>query len=283
MNELQVKISGYERRQVLGLVVLTGAFFAAYAPTWFSLVGAWASSDDYSHGFFILPLSLFILWKNRELLQLKLESGHWSGLILALSSLLVYLFSIYAEVLTLSSVSMIFCLAGAVLYLFGAGVLRQCLFPLTLLLFMIPVPSQIYSELTIPLQLLVSKVTVMLVSFCGVPVLREGNVIQLPQHTLQVVQACSGLRSIMTLLTLGAVMGYFSLHSNLLRWILFSLAIPIAIAVNILRVMIMVLAIYLYSLDLTEGTLHTMFGLFVFCAALVLFFSARKVLALWDR
>jgi exosortase len=259
------------------------SFFCAYFSTITSLVSAWAHSDDYSHGFAIIPLAVYILWQKRQTLHTEPVRGSWWGLLVALAVLIVYVAARKGEMQTIASVSMIFFLWGGVIFLFGFAVFRACLFPLLILFFMIPVPAQVIASLTIPLQLIVTKASVGLASLIGIPIFREGNIIQLPQGTFQVVQACSGLRSIMTMMTLGAILAYLSLRSNLLRGILFLLAVPIAIAVNILRVFLLVVVFYYLAFDMSEGTVHTFLGLFVFGIAIGLFLLARKGLALCER
>jgi exosortase A len=264
-------------------LLLAGTFLAAYLPVMIDLVRAWSGSDDYSHGFLIVPIVLYIIWHKRGSLAEAATIGSWVGLPVAVLSLMAYLFARAGEIITLASLSMIGFIAGTVLFLFGFRVLRLCLFPLLFLLFMIPVPAQIHASLTIPLQLLVTRATAWLSSSAGIPIYCEGNVIHHSRGTFEVVQACSGLRSITALLTLGAVFGYFSLSSNFLRTILFVSAIPIAIAVNILRVFAMVAAINFLGIDLTVGTPHTMLGLVLFGAAVAIFVLIRKGFALWDR
>jgi exosortase len=117
----------------------------------------------------------------------------------------------------------------------------------------------------------------------GLPVYREGNVIHLPDRTLQVVQACSGLRSMISLLTLSAIFGYLTLKSNLLRTILFFSGIPAAILVNIIRVVLMVVAFYYFNYNLTTGTTHTIFGIIIFALALIFIAITKRVLSLWDK
>jgi exosortase A len=266
---------------LLGLFVL--AFIIIFFPTWQSLVNAWSSSDDYSHGFLIVPLSLYFVWQKKDSLRAETIKPSWIAFPLVLIALFLYLVAQYAEIITLASLSMILFLGSSLFLLFGFQILKICLFPLFLLFFMVPVPAQIYANLTIPLQLFVTKITVFISSSIGIPILREGNVIYLPEHTLQVVQACSGLRSIMTLLTLGIVIAYFSLKSNLLRTILFLFAIPIAILVNVVRVLLMVIAFYYYNFDLASGTIHTVFGAAIFLLALLLFILFRKGLVLCEK
>ncbi|MFC1814848.1 exosortase/archaeosortase family protein [Thermodesulfobacteriota bacterium] len=264
-------------------VVFSATFIFAYFPVWKILIMSWYGSDDYSHGFFIVPISLFIIWQKRQTLsQISIHPSVW-GLVLVVFSLLLYLVAHFAEIVTLSSFSMVLFLAGAVLYLYSYGMLKELLFPLFLLLFMIPVPAQIYATLTIPLQLFVSKASVWLASLFGLPVYREGNVIDLPNHTLQVVQACSGLRSMISLLTLGAVFGYFTLRSNVLRTILFLSGIPAAIFVNIIRILVMILAFYYFNYDLTTGSIHTVFGVIIFMLALLFIAMMKGILLPWDK
>lgn len=263
---------------LLGFLLL--AFAIAFFPTWQRLFHAWSSSDDYSHGFLIVPLSLYILWQKRDALQAASIRPSWAVLPVVAASLVLYLIAEYGEIRTLAPLAMILFVAAGLMFLFGFQIFKLCLFPLFLLFFMIPVPAQIYASLTIPLQLFVTRVTVFLASSLGIPIMREGNVLYLPEHTLQVVQACSGLRSIMMLLTLGAVISYFSLDSNVLRTFLTLSAIPIAVLVNVVRVLAMVVAFYFFQYDLTQGSVHTVFGTVIFGLAVMFFILFRKALLL---
>lgn len=264
-------------------ILLVGAFAAVYFPVLSGLVRTWNASDDNSHGFLIIPLAAYILWQKRHELSKLQPEGSWIGLVVALFSLFMFLFGKFGAVTTLSSVSMIIFLWGAVLFLFGFKFFQTCFFPLFFLLFMIPVPSQVYAALTNPLQFIVTKVTVSMASMMGMAIYREGNVIYLTDMTFQVVQACSGLRSIMTMLTLGAIFGYFSLRSLPMRMILIASGIPIAVAVNIFRVFTMVVAYNYFKINLTEGTTHTVLGLLVFALGFVFFLVLQKGLAKWER
>lgn len=265
----------------LGFFVLT--FIIVFYPTWQSLFNAWSSSDDNSHGFMIVPLSLYFVWQKKESLRAAIIKPTWIAFPLVLIPLFLYLLAQYAEIVTLASLSMILFIGASLFFLFGLQILKICFFPLFLLFFMVPVPAQFLAALTIPLQLFVTKMTVLIASSMGIPIIHDGNVISLPEHTLQVVQACSGLRSIMTLLTLGLVIAYFGLKQNLLRTILFLLAIPIALFVNILRVLLVVIALHYYNFDLAEGAIHTAFGTMIFCLAVLLFLLFRKGLVLCEK
>ena len=238
---------------------------------------AWSGSDEYSHGFFIIPLCIYILWRKKEILaEIAVCPSLW-GLGLVIFSLLLYLFAHLAEIVTVASFSMVLLIAGIIIYFYGFLMLKELIFPLFLLLFMIPIPAQIYSSLTVPLQLFVTKVSVWTGTLFGIPVYREGNVIHLPERTMQVVQACSGLRSMISLLTLSAILSYFTLKSNFLRTVLFVSGIPAAIIVNVIRVLLLVAAFYYLNYDLTSGPIHTIFGMTIFILALLLIITIKPM------
>lgn len=282
--EEHLTVNGREQyTRIAAWVFLLTAFALLYFPVFIGLVRGWIASDDNSHGFLILPVASYMLWQQRGTLTAQPVDGSWVGLPLAIFSLFMFLFAKLGAVVSLYPVSMITFILSTVIFLFGFSMFRQCLFPLFFLFFMVPVPSQIYAALTNPLQFIVTRITVALASMLGVVVYHEGNVIHLTDMTFQVVQACSGLRSIMSMLTLGAIFGYFTLRTPLMRLILIAAGVPIAIAVNIFRVFSMVIAYNYLKLNLTEGALHTVLGLFVFLLGLLFFILLQKVLARCER
>jgi exosortase len=223
------------------------------------------------------------VWQKRENLINAVTQGHFMGLPIAVFSLFLYFLGQVGEIRTLESSSMILFLMGTVMYLFGIQVLRLTLFPLFFLVLMIPVPAQILASFTIPLQLIVTKITALIVSLIGFPILIEGNIIHMPNKTFEVVHACSGLRSIMSLVTLGAFMGYFMLKNNWQRVLLVLSAVPVAVFVNVIRVFILVFFSFVYGIDLLHGTPHTVLGLVVFLISLCLFFLMQKGLSRWSK
>ena len=223
------------------------------------------------------------MWLKRERLSRIESRPSLAGGIIVVFSLALYLLAHYAEVATLASLSLVLVLSGVIIYLYGFAMFRELIFPLVFLLFMIPVPSQIYSTLTMPLQLFVSKASAAISSLSGVTVFREGNVIFLPHRTLEVVEACSGLRSMMLLLALSAGFAYLTLRANLLRMALLAWALPAAIFVNILRVLLIIFTDHYFGYDLTANTVHTVFGVFIYILAFILIAGARGILSVWDR
>ncbi len=264
------------------LTVIVVAFIVAYFPVLKNLILTWTNSDEYSHGFLIIPICFYIIWrKQKKLTAIPLKPSFW-GLLLAVCSLITYFLGYFAGISTLSSLTIVPFWAGVVIYLYGINMARSLSFPLFLLLFMIPIPSQIYSFLTVPLQLFVSKISVLLASNLGVPIFGEGNVIHLKDRTLEVVEACSGLRSLISLLTFSLIFGYFSLNANFLRGVLFLSAIPVALLSNIVRVLIIVLAINYFDLDFTLAEFHTWFGLGIILLAAVILVAEKGILGKWD-
>ena len=264
-------------------ILLISSFVIAFFPVWKNLVRAWYISEEYSHGFFVVPISLFILWRKKNTLaNITRQPSKW-GLVLVILSLLLYLFAHFAEIRTVASLSMVLLLPGVVIYLYGYPMLREVIFPIFFLFFMIPVPAQIYSSLTIPLQLFVSKISVGIAQLLSIPVYREGNVIYIPDQILKVVQACSGLRSMMSLLALSAIFGYFTLKSNLLRSILILSGIVSSILVNTLRIILLIFAFQYTSFDLTKGITHTIFGIFIFFFAIIIIVIFEGILSKWDK
>ncbi len=263
-------------------LLITGCIIAFF-PVFQKLVLSWSTSDDYSHGFLVIPLSLFIIWSKKEILKKVSRNPSISGLFLILFSLVVYIAAYYAEIATVASFSLVSLIAGMIIYYFGFSMLKELAFPVTFLLFMIPVPAQIYASLTLPLQLFVSSISSSISSAIGIPVFRDGNIIQIPEHTLQVVTACSGLRSMVSLMALGAVFGFFSLRSNLLKTILFLAGIPISIFVNFIRIFLMILAFHYFDFDLTKESIHTLFGVAIYILALIAVFAVQKGISIWDQ
>ncbi len=266
------------------LLGLFGAcFFLVFFPVWKQLITLWLNSDDHSYGLFIVPICAYIIWQKKEIIGKISIRPDKSGMVLVVVSLGLYLLSRYADILTLAPVSMVVFVFGATLFIFGRQMVKELVFPLSFLFFIVPVPAQIYSAMTIPLQLFVTKMSVFMASVLDIPVYREGNVIHMPGRTLQVVQACSGLRSLVSLLTLAAVFGYLTLKSNLLRTVLFVSGLPVAVFVNIFRVLLMIMAFHFMDLDLTEDRIHGIFGMVIFILALIFIAIIRKVLASWDK
>jgi exosortase len=269
------------RSHTLGAVLALGAAIAwVYGGIMVSLGRQWANDDNYSHGFFVIPLAAFFAWERRDALRRALRRPSAAGLfVIGLSLLLLIAGRLGAE-LFLTRVSLVGVLVGITLYLWGREHLRLLAFPLAFLLLMIPLPAIIFNQIAFPLQLLASQVGETAIAAAGIPVLREGNVLQLPTRDLEVAQACSGIRSLVSLIMLAIVLGYFTERRTGARVLIALAAVPIAIAANAARVAGTGLASELISPAAAEGFFHTFSGWLVFVVAFAGLMLVQRLIGL---
>lgn len=240
-----------------------------YFPVLKALVSLWIDDQDMGHGFFVIPIAAYIAWRRREELKAAPASTSYLGLAVVIVGALVMLVGTLGAQAFIARVAFILSLAGAVLFLGGMPVMRLLWFPLILLFFMIPIPATIYAQITLPLQLFASNVAEHLLGLVGIPVLRDGNVLELASQRLSVIEACSGIRSLLSLTFLSLVYGYFFDNKQWMRWVLLVATIPIAIAANAFRVALTGL-ISEYRVDLAQGVFHELEGWVLFMLDLVL-------------
>jgi exosortase len=255
-------------RGVAAVAAVAVSIVALYAQTLTSLARQWASDDDFSHGFFVIPIAAYFVWERRAAFIQAPARPALLGLVLTATSLLVFIAGQFGAELYLTRVSLIGVVAGAVLFLGGWKRLWIVLFPLAFLLLMIPLPSIIFNQITFPLQGIASQAGEVVIAAAGVPVLREGNILHVPGRALEVAEACSGIRSLMSLLMLAIVLGYFTERRTGGRVAIALAAIPIAILANAARVAGTGLAAYWVSPEAAEGFFHTFSGWMVFVVAL---------------
>lgn len=258
---------------------------------YFRITGAWLGHlwDDpnYSFGLLVIPLSFFLVWERREELSNQLaRPSNWGLVVWMGGAGALFVGSLGAE-LFLSRFSLLLMLAGLCLFFLGWRQLRRIALPLGLLLLVIPLPQIVFGQIAFPLQLLASDLSEFVIRLLGIPVLREGNVIFLPSITLGVVEACSGLRSIFSLLALGLLYGHFFESRPLRQFLLAALTLPIAIAVNMLRVVGTGALSQLWGKAVAEGFFHHFYGWAHFIMALGMLLVAHKLLlwggTLWPR
>lgn len=246
---------------------LAAALALTYAGVLSSLVRQWSNDDNYSHGFFVLPLAVYFAWERRDALATAVRRPSSIGLILILGSLVVYTAGLLGAELFLTRVSIIGVIGGSVLFVWGWNHFRILLFPTLFLLLMVPLPSIIFNQMAFPLQLLASEVGEAVITTAGIPVLRDGNVLQLPSQTLEVAEACSGIRSLVSLVMLAIVLGYFTERRTGARLLIALAAVPIAIIANAARVAGTGLAAEWVSPAAAEGFFHTFSGWLMFVVA----------------
>jgi len=248
-----------------------------YAPILTALVRQWNDDADMGHAFFVPVIAAFIAWQKRDQIAGKPAKPNWWGLaIMVWAGFQLYIATLGAE-LFLSRTSFVISIIGAVLLLGGTEYLGIFSFPLFLLFFMVPIPAVIYNQLTFPLQIFASRVAEKTIDLLQIPVIREGNLLILPQTTLNVVEACSGIRSLLTLTFLSLVYGYFFEKRSWVRIVLFFSTIPIAIAANAGRVAFTGV-ISQFKPELAEGWFHEAQGWVIFMIGLTILVAVHQLI-----
>ena len=262
----------------VALGVLLTSFVVLYWPVLRKLVYDWWADENYSHGFIIVPLAAFFVWERRDRLAALPARGSALGLVVVMASLGVLLAGLLGAELFLTRISMLGVLGGGVLFVLGWQQLRVLLLPLLFLLLMIPIPAIVFNQIAFPLQLVASQVGEFVLRALDIPVLRQGNLMLLANTTLEVAEACSGIRSLISLLTMGIVYGYFIDHRVSIRVLLALATIPIAIVTNGARVAGTGVAAHYYGARVADGFMHTFSGWLVFVAAFVLLFAVASLI-----
>ena len=253
-----------------------------FAPVLAGMAQEWIHDDDMGHGVFVPLVAGYIAWQKRaELARTPLQHCYW-GVPLILWGGAQLLVATLGVEFFLARTAFVISLAGVMLTVWGAGITRKLAFPLFLLLFMIRIPAIIYNQITFPLQLLASSVAETTLSLVGIPVFREGNILELASQKLSVVEACSGIRSLLSLSFLSLVYGYFFERRSWLRVVLFFSTIPIAIAANAFRVTATGVLTE-YKRELAEGFFHAVEGWVIFMVALVLLILVHRAISLVFR
>ncbi len=244
-----------------------------YWPTVARLVGQWRNDPNFSHGFFVPLFSAIVIWQERDRLARILPRPSWSGVAVLLAGLGVLIVGRLGAELFLDRSSMLLVLAGIVILFVGWNLFRAVLFPWAFLLLMIPIPAIVFNQITFPLQLLASQVAAAVLPVLGVPVLREGNVINLPAMPLEVAEACSGVRSLMSLLTLAIIYGFLLEKRLWVRCLLALAAVPITVFANDVRIVGTGLLVQYWDPQAAEGYFHASWGWIIFVVSLIMLYS----------
>ena len=250
---------------------------ASYVAVLYSLGLQWAQDEDVSHGPFVPAVAAYIAWQRRkEFAETPKIPNYWGLAIVAWAVFQLMIGTLGAE-LFLQRTSLIISIAGIVLLLGGTQIFKLAAFPIFLLVFMIPLPKVVYGQITLPLQLFASWVAEQVLTFLGIPVLREGNILELAQKKLNVVEACSGIRSLMALTFLSLFYGFFFDRKPWMKWALMFATIPIAIIANASRVALTGILTEINP-ELADGVFHMMEGWVIFVVAGFMLFITHKVI-----
>jgi exosortase len=266
------------KREFWYVALLLPLLAATYATIVAGMAQDWHLDPNYSHGFLVPVIAGYFLYQRREeLAAAPVRPSHF-GLPVMLASLALLVVGIAGTEYFTMRTSLVFLIAGIVLYCFGWTVLKVLALPIGFLLFMVPLPYIVYDAAAFPLKLFITKASVFVLKAAGVIVWREGNILMFPQTILEVADACSGLRSLMSLLALGVAFAFISQKTFLKRTVLVLSTIPIAIVTNMLRVIVTGFLAQYYGAAAAEGFFHEFAGMAVFALAMVLLFGFGAVL-----
>jgi exosortase len=272
-----------DRRGALSVALIAAAIAVAYGPVLAKLVRQWLDDANASHGLIVVPLALYLVWARRVRWRALTLRPSPVGLLAVVGSLVLYAAGVLGAELYLSRISLVGALAGATLFVCGWGHLRLLAFPLILVALSVPLPAIVLNQITFPLQLLASRIGETVIAAAGVPILREGNVLVLADTTLEVAEACSGIRSLVSLVTLAVVAAYFRGGTRIGGIVLVMLALPIAVVANAARVAGTGLAAHFWGPGAAEGFFHTFSGWLVFVVAAALLVLSERVISRVER
>jgi exosortase len=282
--EDQKPVTGWSRNWALRAAGMALSWLALYHDVLRRLVDDWRVDENYSHGFLIPLISAYAIWSSRDRLAATPREPHLllGGFLMTIAVWLLFAGVLGAE-LFITRISMALSLVALTLYFCGVAWLRQLIFPIGLLLLAIPIPNIIFNQIALPLQLIASDYATRVIKLFGVPALREGNVIELAQMKLQVVEACSGIRSLVSLTTLAVVYTYFMERKWRRRVMILAAVIPIAIIANAARVAGIGLMAHYRGIQAAENFMHSFSGWLVFLVAVGLMIAVSPLLSWLER
>jgi len=263
---------------IVFIVLIVSGLILLYYKTFIGLVYDWQHNDNFSHGFFIPLISGFMIYTLRKPLHDIPFKPFNSGLLLLLLGLCQLIIARIGSEFFLDRTSLILVLLGLSLFLFGIEWTKKVKIPIFYLIFMIPLPEIIWNRIAFPMQLFASYWAEIAIQFLGIPIFRQGNVLHLSNTTLEVVDACSGLRSLVTMFALSALVTWFMNASIIRKWILFFAAIPIAVLANIIRLTVTAMLASQYGENMAQGFLHDFSGLLIFAFGLSLLMFVNYLL-----
>jgi exosortase len=264
----------------LPYVIITALLAVIYYRIADKLVYDWYTIPDYSHGFLVPLFSGYLIWDKRKTLSATPVRQTWRGVLLIVFAIILLILGVYGVELFTTRMSFIFLMGGLIWTFFGGKMLRELRFPLLVLILAIPIPAIIFNHITFPLQLLASRIASDILPVLGVPVLQEGNVIQLPVMKLEVAEACSGIRSLMSLFALAVFYGYFLERTTTRRTILALASIPIAVAANVVRIVGTGLCVQYWDPDKALGFFHEFSGWVMFVISLGCLYLVHRAMQL---
>jgi len=261
---------GYAGASLFRAIILSVLFIFLYFRVLWNLVTYWSTHAEYSHAFLIPVISAYLLWRRREHCRSCLKERSPLGGMLFVVGLSILLLGVAGEEEFLQQISLPVTLFGLVYFLNGKNLIRVCLFPIAYLFLMIPIPYTLYKTIALKLRLLDAKIAATWASFLGVPVFQEDDLLYLPDTILEVADGCSGVLSILALLSLGI---FYIHHLKMQGWgklLLLSMLIPVSILANAIRIVIIVIIVHFSGRWILNTTFHQLNGTFNFILGFIM-------------
>lgn len=258
--------------------VVLGLLAWVYAPHVAGMVAVWWNDPNYSHGFLVPIISAYLIWRQRKELAEEPRKANFLGLAVMAAGLAVLVTGQLAHEFYLRRISLIPVMWGLVLLAWGWHVARRVLFAFTYLILMVPLPYLLYDAVAFPLRLVAAQAAAWGIRLFGIPVYLEGNVIHLPNLVMNVVDACSGIRSLISLLAVGVILAYLILPSRWLKVVVVLLVPPVAVFTNAVRVTMAGVLSQWVGPETLEGVMHDFVGWLVFMAGFVLLLAITLLL-----
>ena len=272
------EIFPYHRAPLIKTFILISFLILLYSPVIMNLMRAWAIKPQSSHGYFILPIILWLCWLRRGRLANLTVGGSNMGFFFLTPGLLLYFLSIVLCVDTAANISMMLCLAGVIWTILGSAVFRAYLFPYVFLVFMFPIPDALYVSLTNPLKLFVSNVSANLIQNLGVTAYQDGNIFHFANFKFEVVEACCGMNSLISYLMIGVLLSSFLGEGYWKKGLLIVMAFSIALLNNIVRITGTAILAHWYGQEVAQGFFHEFVGLIVFSGGIFLMLGIYSLL-----
>jgi exosortase len=270
--------SSASRIHWLPYAIIAALLCVLYYRVGIKLVYDWYSIPDYSHGFLVPLFAAFLIWDKRKELSATPIKPTWSGIALIVFAIIILILGVYGVELFTARMSFVLLLTGLVWTFFGWAMVKALRFPLLVLILAIPFPAIVFNRITFPLQLFASRIASEVLPVLGVPTIHEGNVIELPVMKLEVAEACSGIRSLMSLFTLAVFYGYFLEKTTTRRVILALASIPIAVAANVVRIVGTGLCVQYWDPDKALGFFHEFSGWVMFVISLACLYLVHRAM-----
>ncbi|MBN1847923.1 MAG: exosortase [Deltaproteobacteria bacterium] len=274
LSDLRARIDSTTQFKIFVLILLCVLLFA---PVLIELVQTWSTSPDYSHGFFVIPIALFMLWRKRDQIFTTPPSSSWIWFSLSLLAVCTYIIALITSFHSLTYLSMIIIIFSLFFFLAGLQITKIVALAILFLLFMFPIPSSLYILITNPLKLMITSISAWIIQLFGFPVYQDGNLLFFANTQLEVAEACSGIRSLYSFIMLSCVFALLCSHLTS-KMILIASTIPLAILVNIIRVSGTGILANFYGPEVAQGFFHEFTGFILFIIGLIVLFAIYYLL-----